>query len=219
MQSMKFKAAIFDLDGVIVDTIDLHFKAWKKMFSEFGKEFDFEDYKQKVDGILRVDGAKAVLTDLAEEELKEAATRKQNYFLEFLEKEGVKIHQSTIDLISELKSKGIKLGVISSSRNCRLILQKAGVEGLFETVVAGNDIERGKPNPDVFLHAAANLSVSPSDCLVFEDAALGVAASRRANIKCVGIDRYNHPERLASADLVVGDLSEVTIDKLNELFK
>ncbi len=216
---MKFEAAIFDLDGVIVDTIDLHFKAWKKMFLEYGKKIDFEDYKQKVDGIPRVDGAKSILIDLPEEKLKEAATRKQNYFLDSLDQEGVKVYQSTIDLIDKLKSKGVKVGVISSSRNCRHILEKAGIGNLFDTIVAGGDIDKGKPNPDVFLQAALNLGIEPSKCLVFEDAVLGVEASRRANIKCVGIDRYQNPQRLAQADLVVDDLSEVSIENLDELFK
>lgn len=216
-----FKAAIFDLDGVIVDTIELHFRAWKKMFAEYGKEFDFEDYKQKVDGIPRIDGAKAILTvtGLSEPELDEAATRKQNYFLEFLEKEGAKIHQDTIELIDRLRAEGIKSGVISSSRNCGLILQKAGVEDLFDAVVSGNDINRGKPNPDIFLHAASNLGVSPHECLVFEDAVLGVEASKRAGMRCVGVDRYNYPKRLVQADLIAGDLSKVDIDKLNSLFR
>ncbi len=214
---MRFKAAIFDLDGVVVDTIDLHFKAWKKMFSEYGKDFDFEDYKQKVDGIPRFDGAKAVLIDLAKSELEAAATRKQNYFLEFLEKEGVKVHQDTIKLIKRLKTESIKLGVISSSKNCSLILKKAGIDNLFEAIVTGNDIERGKPNPDVFLRAASGLGVNPDECLVFEDAVLGVEASKRANIKCIGVDRYGNPQRLNKADLVIDDLSEFNSDKLNKL--
>lgn len=216
---MKFEAAIFDLDGVIVDTIDLHFKAWKRMFSEYGKEIDFEDYKQKVDGIPREDGAKSILVDLSEEELKEAATRKQDYFLDSLEQEGVKVYQSTIDLIDKLKLKGVKVGVISSSRNCRHILEQAGIGNLFDTIVAGGDIDKGKPNPDVFLQAALNLGIEPSKCLVFEDAVLGVEASKRASIKCVGIDRYQSPQRLSQADLIVGDLSEVSIENLDELFK
>ena len=103
---MEFKGAIFDLDGVVVDTVALHFKAWKKMFGEYGKEFTFDDYKKKVDGIPRVDGAKAVLTDLPQDELQKAAARKQDYFLEFLKVDGIKVYTTTVDLIKELKTKG-----------------------------------------------------------------------------------------------------------------
>ena len=88
------KAAIFDLDGVIVNTVPLHFKAWKMMFSEYGKEFNFDDYKQKVDGIPRMDGARAILTDLSDEELKKAADKKQVYFLEYLNSEDIPVYNS-----------------------------------------------------------------------------------------------------------------------------
>jgi len=81
---MQFKGAIFDLDGVIVNTVPLHFKAWKKMFGEYGKELTFEDYKKKVDGILRISGARAILTELSDEELEQAGAKKQGYFLELL---------------------------------------------------------------------------------------------------------------------------------------
>ena len=216
---MKFKGVIFDLDGVIVDTVLLHFNAWKKMFSEYGKDFTFEDYKNKVDGIPRMRGARAILKDLSEQELSKAATRKQSYFLEFLEKEGVIVHQSTVDLAKELKVRGIKVAVISSSKNCRHILERAFLIDLFDVIITGNDIERGKPDPDVFLLAAERLGLSYEDCLVVEDAVLGVEAANRANMKCVGIDRYNSPERLSGADIVVKDLSEIGIEKIEALFK
>ena len=99
----EFKGAIFDLDGVVVDTVPIHFKAWKKMFGEYGIEFSFDEYKKKVDGIPRMDGARAILTNLDQKELDEAASRKQNYFLEFLQKEKIQTHDSTIKLVNELK--------------------------------------------------------------------------------------------------------------------
>ncbi len=107
----RLEAAIFDLDGVIVSTVSLHFKAWKKMFSEYGKEFTFEDYKKKVDGIPRVDGARAILTDVTDEELKKACDKKQVYFLELLKSEGIDTYDSTIKLMGQLKDRGIKIAI------------------------------------------------------------------------------------------------------------
>ena len=213
-----FKGAIFDLDGVIAHSVPLHFEAWKKMFSEYDKKFDFDDYKQKVDGIPRIDGAKAILGDLSEPELDKAASRKQEYFLKLLEEEGVQVYQSTIDLIKTLKSKGIGRACISSSKNCLRILKSAKVDTLFEVIITGNDIRKGKPEPDVFLLAAGKLKLKPCECLVFEDAVLGVEAARRAKMSCVGIDRYKSPQRLSDADIVVNDLSEVNLDILKGLF-
>ncbi len=215
---MSFKGAIFDLDGVIVDTVPLHFKAWQKMFSEYGKKFTFEDYKEKVDGIPRINGAKAILSELSEKELETAALKKQEYFLKFLEEEGVKVYQSTLSLIKELKKKGIKIAVVSSSKNCRNILKKAGIEHLFEVIITGLDIKKGKPDPEIFLLACQKLKLEPSECIVFEDAILGVESAKNANMKCVGIDRYNNPERLKKADLIVTDLKEVNFEMLENYF-
>ncbi len=214
---MEFKGAIFDLDGVIVDTVPLHFKAWKKMFLEYGKKITFQDYKDKIDGIPRTSGARAILEDLSDNELEEAASRKQSYFLKFLEEEGVKVYQSTINLIKELKKEKIKVAVISASKNCRSTLKKAGIESLFKVIIAGGDVEKGKPEPDIFLLAAQRLNLAPDVCIIFEDAVLGVLAAKRAGMRCVGIDRYENPQRLAKADLVVNDLSEVTLEKLKKL--
>ena len=216
---MQLKGAIFDLDGVIVSTVHLHFEAWKKMFSEYGKEFNFEDYKEKVDGIPRMSGARAILTDLSDEELKKAATKKQSHFLELLDKEGVEVYQSTLNLIGELKKDNIKVAVISSSKNCLTILKKLGIDNLFAVIITGHDIKKGKPDPGVFLLACEKLELVPSESIVFEDAVLGVEAAKRGNFSCVGVDRYDNPSRLARADLVVNDLSELDIERLKKLIK
>jgi beta-phosphoglucomutase len=215
---MSFKAAIFDLDGVIVDTVPIHFHAWKSMFADYGKEFTFDDYKKKVDGIPRIDGCKAILTELSDDEIKTASDKKQVYYLEYLQKEGIKIYDSTVDLIKNLLSHNIKVAVISSSKNLLMILEKTQLKDLFEVIISGNDITKGKPDPQVFLMAAERLGVLPEDSLVFEDATLGVQAAKRAGMKCVGIDRDNHPDLFKKADIVVHDLSEINYDKISSIF-
>ncbi len=212
------KAAIFDLDGVIVNTVPLHFKAWQRMFAEYGKEFSFEEYKEKVDGIPRMDGARAILTDLDENELEKAGSKKQGYFLEYLNSEEIPVYKTTVVLIKAIKKEKIKRGAISSSKNCLPVLKKVNLVDLFDVIITGNDVTKGKPDPQVFFMAAEKMSVEPAGCVVFEDAVLGVEAAKRAGMKCVGIDRYGKPERLKKADLVVGDLGEVNIEKIKELF-
>lgn len=212
------KAAIFDLDGVIVNTVPLHFKAWQRMFKEYGKDFNFDDYKQKVDGIPRTDGAKAILTDLSEDDLRKAGDKKQGYFLEYLNSDKIPVYDTTVELIRALRAEGLKRGVISSSKNCLPVLEKIGLVDLFDIIITGNDITKGKPDPQIFLMAAEKMETEPEACVVFEDAVLGVEAAKRAHMKCVGIDRYGEPERLKKADLVVADLGEVTVKKIKELF-
>jgi len=212
------QAGIFDLDGVIVNTVPLHFKAWQRMFKEYGKDFTFEDYKQKVDGIPRIDGAKAILDDISEDELKKASDKKQGYFLEYLENGKIPIYNTTVDLIKSIRDSSLKAGVISSSKNCLPILKKTGLADLFDVIITGNDITKGKPDPQVFFMAAEKMNVGPSKCVVFEDAVLGVQAAKAAGMKCIGIDRYGKPERLNKADLVVSDLGEIDLGRIKALF-
>jgi beta-phosphoglucomutase len=213
----KFKGAIFDLDGVVVDTVPIHFKAWKKMFAGYGKKFTFQDYKEKVDGIPRIDGGRAILTDLSEKELIKATDKKQKYFREYLQKEKIPVFKTTIKLIKELKGKGIKIAVISSSKNLSYISKSTGINKLLDVEVSGNDITKGKPDPQIFLIATEKLRLKPKNCVVFEDATLGVKAAKRAKIFCVGIDRHDDPQRLKEADIVVDDLKEINYDKLVSL--
>ena len=215
---MAFQAAIFDLDGVIVDTVPIHFKAWKMMFADYGKGFTFDDYKKKVDGIPRTDGCRAILTDLSDDEIKTASDKKQVYYLEYLQKEGIKVYDSTITLIKSLLENKIRIAVISSSKNLLMILKKAGIEDFFEVKISGNDITKGKPDPQVFLMAAQRLKVLPDESLVFEDATLGIEAAMRAGMRCVGIDRDNKPDLFKKADIVVHDLSEIGFEKIVSIF-
>jgi len=215
----KLKGTIFDLDGVIVNTVPIHFKAWKKMFSEYGIDFSFEDYKNKVDGIPRIDGCRAILKDYPQEEIQKAAERKQNYFRDFLEKEDIPVFESTLRLMKELKENNIKISVLSSSKNSPYILKKIGIYDMLDAEVNGNDITKGKPDPEIVLKLLEKLKLENTEVIVFEDAVLGVQAAKNAGCFCIGIDRYNNPERLKEADYVVKDLEEITLSKLKELFK
>ena len=214
---MSFKGAIFDLDGVIVNTVPLHFKAWKEMFNEYGKSFSFQDYKNIVDGIPRVGGARAILTDLSDEEIKTACDKKQEYFLECLKTEGIEVYKTTISLIEELRSNNIKIAVISSSKNCPSILKKLDLYKLIDIEISGNDIAKGKPDPQIFLTARDRMGLESSECIVFEDASLGVEAAKRADIFTVGVDRHNDAGRLEKADLIVKDLGELNYHRLKTL--
>ncbi|MFH0926254.1 MAG: beta-phosphoglucomutase family hydrolase [bacterium] len=214
---MKLKAAIFNLDGVIVDTVPLHFSAWRRMFEEYGKNFTFENYKTKVDGIPRDDGVRAILPNLTSDEIREAGDRKQQYFLEYLNKSEVPVYKSTISLINQLKKNNIKAAVVSSSKNSPVILKKIGLYDNIDVVISGDAINIGKPDPQIFLMAASQLDVLPASCAVFEDAVLGVEAAKNAGMFCIGIDRYNEPERLKEANYIVKDLNEINLEKLFKL--
>lgn len=208
------KGAIFDLDGVIVNTVPLHFKAWQKMFEEYGHPFTFADYLAKVDGIPRVAGAKAILTELNDREIEEAAGKKQDYFRELLNSEPILIFESSVALIKEMRQRAIKLAVASSSKNAAFILEKINLLHYFDANVSGGDLKKGKPDPEIFLTAARKIGLSPSECIVFEDAKLGIEAAVRGEFACIGINRHNNEEALCGADKIVKDLSEISLDDI-----
>lgn len=214
---MAIRAAIFDLDGVIVNTVPFHFRAWKRMFEEYGHPFAMQDYLAKVDGRPRLEGAAAILTKLGPQEIKEAGDKKQGYYLELLEKEPMEIFDSSVRVIKELKARGIKLAAASSSKNAVRILKKIDLYSIFEVNVSGADFEKGKPDPEIFLTAASRLGVKPEETVVFEDAKSGVQAAVNGGFFCVGINRHDNVAALAGAGRIVNDLREISVEEILKL--
>lgn len=220
-----FKCAIFDLDGVVTETAQVHSAAWKVMFDEFLQaratergepfvEFTSEDYLTWVDGKPRYKGVNDFLKsrsieleygDPADPPSKTTVcglgNRKNDAFQKVLAEEGAVVFQTTVAFIRELKSQGIRVGVASSSKNTPLVLMKAKLEDLFETRVDGNVSAElglsGKPDPDIFVVAAQNLGFKPGETLMVEDAISGVTAGYRGKFGLVlGIARSVAAEEL-----------------------
>ena len=202
---MELKGAIFDLDGVIVDTVPMHYQAWKRLFSEVGMEFNLGVYRTCVDGIPRIEGIRNMMPDINEEELKRLAERKQRYYLEQLDVNPPKIFDDANYFIGELKSHAVKIAVASSSKNCLDILKRIEMDGI-DAVIDGNDFKRGKPDPEIFLKAAGKMRLGPANCMVVEDAILGVKAAKAAEMRCIMIRRKKDMKESAGADWVVDSL-------------
>ena len=239
----RYDAFLFDLDGVLTATASVHAAAWKKTFDEYLKKrsgqtgepfvpFDTSsDYKPYVDGKLRYDGVQSFLEsrgiDLpwgdpsdspGVETVCGIGNRKNDMVSEAIESEGVQVFDGSVALVKELRQAGIRTAVVSASRNCRAVLQKAGIEDLFEKrvdgVVAAEMSLAGKPAPDTFLKAAELLGVEPSRAVVVEDAVSGVQAGRDGGFGLViGVDRHGDPDALRKngAHMVVGDLEELNV--------
>ncbi len=225
MPHKNIDAIIFDLDGVITKTAEVHSNAWKKMFDSYLKEkaenentefieFTSNDYLTYVDGKPRYDGVKSFLESRnielpfgSPEDSTENVTvcglgnRKNEAFNEVLKNDGVEVFPSTVKLMERLKEEGIRLGVASSSKNCEAVLKAAGLSYLVETrvdgVVSAETGLNGKPAPDIFLTAAKNLGCDYSRSVVVEDAASGVAAGKNGNFGLVlGLARENNEQAL-----------------------
>ena len=205
---MRFKGVIFDLDGVLVDTVPLHYAAWKRLFDEYGYVFDETIYRQKVDGRSRLDGVRGVMSDLDEDALIEASDLKQSYFLEIIDQGHLQPFPTSIPFVKTLKERGILLAAASSSVNASNILDRTGLLDDFTTVVTAADVIHGKPHPDIFLTAARNTGLTVSECIVFEDSESGVSAARRGGFFCVGVDRHQQPQYFKEANMVVKDLGD-----------
>ncbi len=239
----KYRACIFDLDGVVTTTARLHAVAWKEVFDDFLQSrsrdtgftpFDIErDYYHYVDGLPRYDGVKNFLDSRGihlpygspgdspdTETICGLGNRKNQLFNQFLQSMGVDVFDSSVDLIFQVRSRGFRTAVVSSSKNCQTVLDSANIGYLFDTEVDGIDIEhhdlKGKPEPDSFWEAARMLDVDPSECVLFEDALSGVRAGKKGGFGLVvGIDRRGDAKQQfqeAGADLVVNDLSELSLD-------
>jgi beta-phosphoglucomutase len=209
---MNFKGVIFDLDGVLVDSVPLHYAAWKRLFDDYGYAFDKTIYRQKVDGRPRLDGVRAVMNDLDEEAVIEAGDRKQGYYLEMIKQGQLQPFPTTIPFIKTLKENGIILAAASSSVNASIILEQIGVLDDFSTVVTAADITHGKPHPEIFLTAAHRIGLSVSQCIVFEDAESGIAAAIKGGFFCIGVDRHQQPEYFINANMVIKDLGNFDVN-------
>jgi len=216
---MPLRAVIFDVDGVLVDTVSLHFEAWKRMFTEYGYHFDEKVYREKVDGRSRLGGLREIMVDVTEEEIFKAGELKQSYYLQMIEVGRLKPFESSVRFIKELKANKVRLAAASSSKNAPLVLDAVGVLTDFDAVVTGADITHSKPHPEIFLKAAEALDLSVTDCVVIEDALSGIQAAREGGFFCVGINRHGHPENFVEANYVVQDLAELPYDSLTRLFE
>ncbi len=225
-------AVLFDLDGVLTPTAEVHMRAWSDMFNDFLASWDGEgdtapytdvDYFAQVDGKPRYDGVRDFLASRgipADEDLVHAlGDRKNEAFNVVLARDGVEAYPGSVRLLDHLEGLGIPLGVVSSSANAPAVLEAAGLLDRFRTVVSGAVARElhlaGKPAPDTFLHAAAELGAAPDRAVVLEDAVSGVSAGRAGNFACVvGVDRGAGERALreAGADVVVADLAELVPD-------
>ena len=220
---MEISACIFDLDGVIVDTAKFHYKAWNRMAELFGGSLSHEQ-NEELKGVSRMASLDFILeknnVHKTQEEKLALAEQKNEWYLEMIKNiDKSELLPGIETFLAELRSKNIKIGLGSASRNATTILKTIGIDHFFEVMVDGNSIEKSKPHPEVFLKGAAGLSVEPQKCLVFEDSEKGVRAANTGGFIPIGIGEvanlpeakvvYNGFEEL-NLELIVNDLKKVS---------
>ena len=215
---MANKGIIFDLDGVIVNTAGFHYLAWKNLANELG--FDFtEEQNEAFKGVSRVKSLELLLEIgkmKAEQSDKDKWLQAKNEdYLHYIDGMSEKdILPDVKPRLDYLKSKNVPIALGSASKNAKSILKRVNLLGLFDAVVDGNDVQKAKPDPEVFLIGAKRLKIKPENAIVFEDAIAGIQAANNADMLSIGIgDKAN----LGAADYVFKDFTEIDnafLDKL-----
>jgi len=189
---MKYKGIIFDLDGVICHTDQYHYQAWKKLSDKLGVYFD-EEINNLLRGVSRMESLDIILkryegTPLSLEEKTTYVNEKNELYLQLLQHLTPKdLSEEVKRTLDKLRERNIKQAIGSSSKNAVFILTRLGLSEFFDAISDGNNITNSKPNPEVFLKAAEFLGLKPEECLVVEDAVVGVQAATRGNMDCAAI--------------------------------
>ncbi len=198
------KAVLWDLDGVIADTGDLHILTWRVMLNEMGMPFD-ERHFRRIFGMVNSEGIPLLLgRPVTPEEIARLSERKEALFRELLPGR-LRPVPGAVEWIERLRGCGWRQAVASSAPrlNIEAMLGELGLSDAFDAVVCAEELPAGKPDPAVFLRAAEVLRVPPARCIVVEDAVVGIEAARRAGMKCIAVTTTHPATELAAADLVV----------------
>jgi beta-phosphoglucomutase len=215
------KAFIFDLDGVITDTAEYHFLAWQALAGDLGITFTRED-NEELKGVSRMDSLEKILElggrtgDFTAEEKEELADKKNDHYLTLIQNiTPDDLLPAIKELITDIKAKGLKLGMASASKNAFTVMESLGMKSEFEVIVDAKTVVNGKPHPEVFLRAAEMLGVEPEACIGVEDAAAGVQAIKSAGMFAVAV---GPKESFENADIVYASTADLSLEKILEVY-
>jgi beta-phosphoglucomutase len=212
---MHIRALIFDLDGVIADTLSLHYVSWQRLADEESIPFTLHDYQAML-GLTRR-GALDVLLNgrsITPEQAEDWLGRKNRYYLEQLSRLTAEDAAPGVSaLIQAAHTAGLKIGLGSSSQNAHNVLKQLDLIRYFHAVGDAHTVQRHKPAPDIYLWVAGQLNVSPAEAIIFEDSDVGVQAARAGGFRVVGLGG----ERVAEADIVLPSLAGITLDSLQQM--
>jgi beta-phosphoglucomutase family hydrolase len=218
--SFVFRGLVFDFDGVIVDSHPVHVRAWRKFLESVGRTAFDEQLQFVLDGRKRDDILRHFMGELDADQIVEYGHRKEQFFRD--EAAHVRTIDGLLDFLEDLRYEELALAVASSGSRSRVdfLLDMLDMKKLFRVVITGDEVEKGKPHPAVFLTAARHLGIDPSELIAFEDAASGVRAARSAGMMCVGIAQSDRGAILveAGANYVVPDFQSLSYSKLQQMF-
>ena len=204
------RGAIFDLDGVIVDTAKYHYLAWKRLANELGFNFT-ETENEKLKGVSRMRSLEILLkaggVSMDETQKEKAALRKNTWYVEYLlAMDETSLLPGAKNYLLRLKDNNIRIALGSASKNASIILERLCITHIFDAIIDGNSVSKAKPDPEVFLKGAAALGLAPEYCVVFEDALAGIEAAKAGGMFAIAVGK---PELLPGADRYIYSLAEM----------
>jgi beta-phosphoglucomutase len=208
----EMRAAIFDLDGVIVDTAKYHYLAWKRLANEIGFDFTETD-NERLKGVSRTRSLE-ILLEIGRLTLDDAtkaklADQKNSWYVDYISHmDASELLPGGAEYLQCIRARKVKIALGSASKNAPLILERVGISSLFDAIVDGNKVSKAKPDPEVFLRAAEELKIAPAECVVFEDAEAGIEAAHRAGMSAVGI---GNASVLKDAEIIIPGLFALAI--------
>lgn len=217
--NFMIKGFIFDLDGVITDTAENHFQAWKHLSDKLNINFD-RKINEKLRGVSRLESLKIIFNDnnisIETYEIDRLLKEKNDYYVKSLKKITPNdFLKGSKELLINLKNKGFKIALGSASKNSKLVLNRLNALNFFDVIADGNSVSKSKPDPEVFHYACNKLSLSPKECIVIEDAKSGIDAGIKGKFKTIGI---GPKDRVGHADVFFSSMSSLNFDIIQSSF-
>lgn len=218
---MKQFAAIFDMDGTLVDNTPYHYRSWQTLFNKYGMgELAVETYYAKMSGVPIWDTTQRLFGDSKNmDELHALANERESIYQEIFTAAAKPVN-GLIPFLDELKAAGVKMAIASSSsmHGIDFVLSHIDIRQYFDVIVDGAQVSNGKPNPDIFLRAADLLDTQPQNCVVFEDSLAGIKAGNAAGMKVIGLATGQSAEKLTPSVMVINDYTEIGLKDLTDIF-
>lgn len=214
---LPFEGVILDMDGTLIESTEADFLAWKWLFADYNVSFTFQEYIPLL-GIKSADVMQARL-QLHGDALKNALKKKMEYFKEVVASNGIKPVPFADAFLKNLKTYPVQIALATSSRRekMHLLMEKVNLLQYFDVLVAGEEVQRGKPAPDIFIQAARHMQLDAGKCIVIEDAANGIAAAKSAGMKCIAITTTHAANQLQQADLIIDTFEHANITEWSSL--
>ena len=207
------RCVIFDLDGVLVWSVPMHWRAYQKTFAAEGRELSLEEYMRVGTGASREEVIRRILGDLPESKIQFLMAEKERHVREYLRDQDLETIPGSLDFVRQVRARDAKTAVATASRNPEMVLRAVGALELFDAIIGRGMVKRSKPHPDLYLRAGEEMGTPPAECLVIEDSPVGIEAAHTAGMRVLALTTTEEASCLSRADAVFKSFAEIPIEE------